>query len=456
MSQSTSQPTAQPTVRYHSTRLEPAEVFETLDRSILADGFRFVLDLEASRGTDLVDALTGRHYLDLFSFFASNALGMNHPGLTEPAMRAELGRVATHKPSNSDVYTVALAEFVDTFRRVLADPALPHFFFIEGGALAIENALKVAFDYKSRLNQSRGRSAALGSQVMHLRYAFHGRSGYTMSLTNTDPVKTDRYPKFDWPRLTAPYIGTDRDGRPRDVAALEAQAIAEAEAAFAANGDDIAAFICEPIQAEGGDHHFRPEFLQAIERIVHQHEALFIVDEIQTGVGLTGTTWAYQQLGLHPDIVAFGKKTQVCGIMAGRLVDTVPDNALVTSGRLNSTWGGNLTDMVRARRIMEVIEADHLVDHARQLGVWLLDQLRQLAGKYPGLMTDPRGRGLMCAFSLPSGRLRSEFFAGLLDHHVMMIGSGDRTVRFRPPLTVTQAELAQGLAAIDAVLGQMG
>jgi len=440
---------------YSSSRLTPADVFPTLDRSILADGFRIVLDLQASRGTDLVDALTGEHYLDLFSFFASNAMGMNHTGLTDPDMVAELGRVALHKPSNSDVYTVAMAEFIDTFRRVLADSRLPHYFFIEGGGLAIENALKVAFDYKSRLNESRGKSRDLGTQIMHLQYAFHGRTGYTMSLTNSEPVKIDRYPKFAWPRLTCPYIGTERDGSPRDIEALEAQAIAEAKAAFDSYGDDIAAFICEPIQAEGGDHHLRAEFLQEIERIAHEHETLFIVDEIQTGVGMTGTMWAYQQLGLSPDIVAFGKKTQVCGIMAGGLVDNVPDNALVTSGRLNSTWGGNLTDMVRARRIMEVIEADHLVDRAAELGAWLLDRLREVAAKHPTLMTDPRGRGLLCAFSLPSREMRTEFFARLMNHHVMMIGSGERTVRFRPALIVTQDDLATGLAAIDAVLTEM-
>ena len=438
-----------------SSRLAPADVFPTLDRSILADGFRIVLDLQASHGADLVDALTGEHYLDLFSFFASNALGMNHPGLTDAETLAELAQIAIHKPSNSDVYTIAMAEFVDTFRRVLADPRLPHYFFIEGGGLAIENALKVAFDYKSRLNESRGKSSELGTQIMHLQYAFHGRTGYTMSLTNGAPVKIARYPKFAWPRITSPYAGTMRDGTPRDVPALEAQAIAEAQAAFDAYGDDIAAFICEPIQAEGGDHHLRPEFLQEIERIVHEHEALFIVDEIQTGVGMTGTTWAYQQLGLSPDIVAFGKKTQVCGIMAGGLVDNVPDNALVTSGRLNSTWGGNLTDMVRARRIMEIVEADHLVERAAELGAWLLDRLRELAAKHPTLMTDPRGRGLLCAFSLPSGEVRAEFFDRLMEHHVMMIGSGDRTVRFRPALTITQDDLTRGLEAIDAVLKEM-
>ena len=179
------------------------DVRDVLGRSILTDGLDLVLDLDRSGGSYLVDARDGSRYLDMFTFFASSALGMNHPALTDPAFRAELAQAAVNKPSNSDVYSVPMARFVQTFARVLGDPALPHLFFVDGGALAVENALKVAFDWKSRLNESRGIDPALGTRVLHLRGAFHGRSGYTMSLTNTDPNKVARFPKFDWPRIDA-------------------------------------------------------------------------------------------------------------------------------------------------------------------------------------------------------------------------------------------------------------
>lgn len=432
-------------------QLKPEEALPALRRSMLVDGLPIVLDLEASRGCELVDAVTGDRYLDLFGFVSSNALGMNHPRLTEPAVAAEIGRIALHKPSNSDIYNVAMAEFVETFRRVLGDPRLPYHFFIEGGGLAIENALKAAFDYKSRLNEARGLSPELGTRVLHLRYAFHGRTGYTMSLTNTDPVKTARYPQFDWPRIVAPYLGPDDKGNPRPVEQLEALSLEGAEKAFASYGPDIAACIVEPIQSEGGDHHFRPEYLQALQRITHAHDALFIVDEVQTGVGMTGTAWAYQQLGLEPDIVAFGKKTQVCGIMAGGKLDEVPDNVFAVSGRLNSTWGGGLVDMVRAKHILAAIETDHLIEHAADLGTWLLGELVALAGRRP-LLTNPRGRGLLAAFSLPDGATRRRFLDELLRRKVIMLGCGDRSVRFRPPLVITQEELGRGLAAIEESL----
>lgn len=432
-------------------QLKPDEALPALRRAMLVDGLQIVLDLEASQGCELVDAATGERYLDLFGFVSSNALGMNHPRLTEPAVAAEIGRIALHKPSNSDIYNVAMAEFVETFRRVLGDPRLPHHFFIEGGGLAIENALKAAFDYKSRLNEARGLSPDLGAQVVHLRHAFHGRTGYTMSLTNTDPVKTARYPKFDWPRITAPYLGTDDKGSPRPVEQLEAISLRAAEKAFATYGPDIAACIVEPIQSEGGDHHFRPEYLQALQRITHAHDALFIVDEVQTGVGMTGTAWAYQQLGLEPDIVAFGKKTQVCGIMAGGKLDEVRDNVFAVSGRLNSTWGGGLVDMVRAKHILATIETDGLIERAAEVGRWLLAELEALAGRQP-LLTDPRGRGLLCAFSLPSPEFRTRFLSELLKRGVIMLGCGDRSVRLRPPLVITTDELRRGLDAIEDTL----
>lgn len=419
-------------------------VHDVLRASLLTDGMDLVLDLDASRGSVLVDARDGRRYLDMFTFFASSALGMNHPALADDAaFRAELAQAAVNKPSNSDVYTVPMARFVQTFARVLGDPALPHLFFVDGGALAVENALKVAFDWKSRHNEANGRDPELGTRVLHLRGAFHGRSGYTLSLTNTDPNKVARFPKFDWPRIDAPYV---RPGV--DIEELEAESLRQARAAFVAHPHDIACFIAEPVQGEGGDRHMRPQFFAAMRALCDEFDALLIFDEVQTGCGITGTAWAYQQLGVTPDVVAFGKKTQVCGVMAGRRVDDVADNVFAVSSRINSTWGGNLTDMVRARRILEIIEAEDLIGHAADAGRHLLGRLHWLATEFPGKVLDPRGRGLMCAFSLPSTAERDELVRRLWDRQVIMLASGPDSVRFRPALTVSPAELD---AAVDAV-----
>ncbi|MGV9413318.1 L-lysine 6-transaminase [Nocardia sp. NPDC003693] len=427
----------------------PARVHEILSASILADGFDLVLDLRKSRGRRLVDARDGTAYLDMFGFFASSALGMNHPALVgDRRFLSNLTAAALNKPSNSDVYTVEMARFVDTFARVLGDPRLPHLFFIDGGGLAVENALKAAFDWKSRHNEIHGRAPELGTKVLHLTGAFHGRTGYTLSLTNTDPVKTARFPKFDWPRIDTPYVGADHP----DIEAAERRALDQIARAFAENPHDIACFIAEPIQGEGGDRHLRGEFLRAVQELCHANDALFIMDEVQTGVGLTGTMWAYQQLGVEPDVVAFGKKTQVCGIMAGGRVDEVPDNVFRVSSRLNSTWGGNLADMVRARRVFEVIDREGLVERAARLGPHLLDRLTALAAADPRV-SEPRGRGLMCAITLESGQLRDTVVERMRDEErVLILGSGERGIRFRPPLTVTVEELDEAVAALGRVL----
>ena len=430
---------------------EPDRVQETLSRSMLVDGFDLVLDLKRSAGSYLVDARDGQRYLDMFTFVASSALGMNHPALADDEeFRAELVEAALNKPSNPDVSTVAMAGFVETFARVLGDPALPHLFFVEGGALAVENALKVAFDWKSRHNQARGLDPGLGTRVLHLCGAFHGRSGYTLSLTNTKPVSVARFPKFDWPRIDAPFIRPGLDAAAMDV--LEAESLRQARAAFEAHPHDIACFLAEPIQGEGGDRHFRPEFFKAMRGLCDEYDALLIFDEVQTGCGLTGTPWAYQQLDVQPDVVAFGKKTQVCGIMAGGRVDEIADNVFAVASRLNSTWGGNLADMVRARRILEVIEADELFDHAAEQGRYLLARLDELARDFPAIVVDPRGRGLMCAFSLPTTADRDDVIRELWQRSVIVLPSGEDGIRFRPALTVSRGEIDRAISAVRGAL----
>ena len=425
-------------------------VRDILGRHLLTDGYPIVLDMEGSRGARLRDAATGREYVDFFTFYASNPLGMNHPGLagdSEAAQgfRERLMDAALNKVANSDVYTPHFARFVETFSRVGIPDELPHAFFVSGGALAVENALKVAFDWKVRKNKLKGYSGDRGSMVLHFKEAFHGRSGYTMSLTNTDPNKVAHYPKFDWPRISNPKV------RGGSLEEREAQALAEAKQAFLDHPDEIAAVIIEPIQGEGGDNHFRPGFLQALRHLADEEEALLVFDEVQTGVGLTGSFWAYQAIGVTPDVLAFGKKTQVCGILASRRIDEVDDNVFQKSSRINSTWGGNLVDMVRFDRILEVIEAEDLVGNAARQGERLMERLRGLEARFEGV-TDARGRGLFCAFDLPDTETRDAVRDAAYEGGLMILGCGPRSIRFRPALTISEADLDAGLDILERAL----
>ena len=234
--------------------------------------------------------------------------------------------------------------------------------------------------------------------------------------------------------------------------ALAATPVAEIEAAFAADPHGIAGILLEPIQGEGGDNHFRPEYLQRLRDLADKHEALLIFDEVQTGIGLTGTMWVFQQLGVTPDIVAFGKKTQVCGIMCTERIDDVPGNVFHVSSRINSTWGGNLVDMVRSARYLRIIEEDNLVEQAATTGAAFLAELQSLAAEFPQ-MSNIRGRGLMLAFDMPDSASRDALRSGLWDIGLASLACGDRSIRFRPCLTFTTDDvqravvlLRQGLA----------
>ena len=287
------------------------EVKAVIGRHLLADGMDIIVDLENSKGSWLVDKRNGDRYLDCFSMFASMAIGFNHDGIL--AIADELGRIAVHKPANSDAYSEPMAEFVQTFAEHAMPAYLPHVFFIEGGALAVENALKAAFDWKVKKNFDRGTKMELGSKIIHFRQAFHGRTGYTLSLTNTaDPRKTQYFPKFSWPRIVNPKLTFPlTEKRLAEVAAVEKDALSAILEHLDRDGEDIAGLILEPIQGEGGDNHFRQEFFKALREICDQHEILFILDEVQTGAGLTGKFWAHEHYGIEPDLVSFGKKTQV-------------------------------------------------------------------------------------------------------------------------------------------------
>ncbi|HET9234859.1 MAG TPA: L-lysine 6-transaminase, partial [Candidatus Eisenbacteria bacterium] len=429
------------------------DVFETLERSILVDGFHVVVDLDKSHGSMLVDARDGKEYLDFYTYFATLPVGHNHPRLADPEFQKKLLRASIANPANSDVYTVEFAEFVETFREIAQRDYLPHAFFIAGGGLGVENALKAAFDWKIRKNQARGIRGEVGTQVIHFQNAFHGRTGYTLSLTNTaDPRKTALFPKFDWPRVQNPKCVFPLEGENlRKVEAAEAEAIGEIRTACEERQNDIAALIIEPIQGEGGDNHFRTEFFQELRRLADAHEFLLIFDEVQSGVGLTGKFWAYEHFGVKPDAVAFGKKMQVCGFVGGPRFDEVERNVFVESSRLNSTWGGNLADMVRGQRYLEIIEEENLVENARKRGDTLLKGLRELEKTHSGV-TQARGRGLMAAFDLPTSELRTKVLETARDHGVLALSSGTQSIRFRPALTITDDEIHRGIEILDRAI----
>ena len=433
----------------------PADrVVDTLKQYILVDGFHVIVDLQKSHGSYIVDAASGKEYLDFYTYFASLPIGHNHPKLFQDERFMEALRAAAiANPSNSDIYCKEYAAFVEQFAGLVKPAHMKHLFFVAGGGLAIENALKTAFDWKVRKNFKKGIQGEKGHQVIHFKEAFHGRTGYTMSLTNTDPIKTNYYPKFQWPRIINPKLTFPiTDQILRDVEKVEQEAVRQIKAAVQENKDDIACLIIEPIQGEGGDNHFRREFFVQLRQLADENDFLLVFDEVQTGMGITGKLWAYEHFGVEPDIFAFGKKAQVCGIMASSRIDDVEENVFHKSSRINSTWGGNLVDMVRGAKYAEIIREERLIENAAEMGRLLLEGLNELAARSGGRITNVRGRGLLAAYDMADGKTRDQFRARLWENGLATLSSGTRSVRFRGCLNVSRSEIEKAVSLIERSL----
>jgi len=437
------------------TIIAPAEVIAELEKHILVDGFKMVFDPEKSSGSRFVDAASGRELIDLYSFYASQPIGFNHPYFDRPEVKADLLTAVKVKVANPDVYTVQLATFVQTFSRVVGLKPLDRYFFIEGGALAVENALKAAMDWKVRKNLAAGKGER-GTEIIHFENAFHGRSGYTMSLTNTDPRKIAYFAKFPWPRISSPSLDFSLPPEERIRTVIEKEKLAEKQIreVIAAKGIDIAAIIIEPVQGEGGDNHFRGEFLQTLRRICDENDILLIFDEVQCGMGITGKTWCCEHFGVLPDLLAFGKKAQVCGVMAGPRLDEVRDNCFRLPSRISSTWGGNFTDYVRSTHYLRIVEEEKLVENARVRGEAFIAELQGLANRHP-VLSAVRGRGLMIAFDLPNGQLRDAFWKGAFELGLLVVRCGERSIRLRPVLDVEEDVLQEALLIMEKQCGRL-
>lgn len=442
----------------YQLNVAPDQVKRTLQQHILADGFDLTYDMEKSQGVYIHDSKHNRNLLDFFTCFASVPLGYNHPKMVnDETFKHHLLLAAIANPSNSDVYTQQYAEFVDTFSKIGIPDYLPHAFFIAGGGLAVENALKVAMDWKVQKNFAKGYTEERGFKVLHFEKAFHGRTGYTLSLTNTLPDKTKWFAKFDWPRVSVPQVKFPLTDENLALAEkTEAISIAQIKQAFADHQDDICAIIVEPIQSEGGDNHLREEFLIQLRQLADENEAFLIYDEVQTGVGLTGKFWCHQNFSekARPDILAFGKKMQVCGILVGNKVDEVPNNVFTVPSRINSTWGGNLVDMVRSSQILRIIQEDALCERAAEVGSYLKQRLLQLASKHDQI-SNVRGKGLLCAFDFASKEMRNDFIKKGLEKNVMFLGCGHQTIRFRPALCMEKQHIDLGIEVMEKILPQL-
>lgn len=444
---------------FHHQLIEPNKVHETLVQHMLVDGFPIVVDLKKSQGSWLHDAKTDQKYLDFFSFFASNPLGFNHPKMHNKYTEHRLLETARVKVSNSDKYTTYMAEFVDTLSKtagsVINSPY--YMFFIDGGALAIDNACKVALDYCARRNgwKPDQYDEIDRMQIIHFTNAFHGRSGFALSMTNTSPEKTAYFPAFrHWTRISSPFIQFPLNEE--NLAATQEReqiALQQIEQAFEKHGKYIAAICVEPVLCEGGNLHFRSEFFQELRKLADKTGALLIFDEVQTAM-MTGEGhwWCWQRYGIQPDIICFAKKFQVGGILVSSKIDDVADHCFKQTSRINSTFGGSLNDMVRTTAILETIVNEKLLDNVSCMGNQLLIGLEKLQDEAPHMISQVRGKGLLCALDLPDKSTRDKVVRQCFEEQLIVLPCGKTSLRFLPAITVSEDCIAEGLKRLKKAI----
>lgn len=400
------------------------------------------LNIEKSSGSYLFDDLSQSTYLDLFSYFASNTLGYSHPGYDTDSFKHDILKYAPIKISSGRIYLKYFDEFLQEFHTFCSAGIFSRYFFIHGGALAVENALKVAFDYKRRKYETNSNNL----KVISFRKSFHGVSGYTLALSDLPPAKVRDFPMFNWKKVHSPTVRVDNT---QTIASEEARADQEIRDYIKEVGSqNVAALVVEPIQCSGGDYTYRREFFMRIRLLCSEFDIPLVFDEIQTGFGVTGKLWYWQHLGIEPDILVFGKKAQVCGIA---VTPAYADGAMTIPHRLNVTWDGHILDIVRARHLMKILKSERLIESASSKGKMLREGLLK-----NGSLKDVRGVGLLAAFDLPSQSDRDKFFRAAFEEKLLVNIAADQTIRLRPNLAITIEEIAVFHSKVEKVLKRIG
>jgi 4-aminobutyrate aminotransferase/(S)-3-amino-2-methylpropionate transaminase len=426
-----------------------------------------MMDDRSSDGVWLHD-VDGNVFLDLFANFALGALGYNHPALLEAARSPAFVAAAANPTSTPFVTTPEWIGFVETMA-THAPRGMSRIYCVDGGGEGVESALKAAFiRHGERRRVAAGRpanplelspeeqcavmdNAGSDAVVVSFSGAFHGRGIGPLTATHSKLIHKADLPAFDWPTAIFPANRWPLARHAEENAALEAKCLAGLAELLDRHAGRVAAILVEPIQSEGGDRHASPAFFRGVQQLARQAGAAFVLDEVQTGMGMSGTLWAHEQLDLPepPDMVCFGKKMQMGGFFAG------PDYDIAQFGRMYQTRNGDRARALLALATLETIGRDDLLANVRDTGAYFLARLEELAARHPALLTEPRGRGFLLAFDLPTPAARDDFNARALRRGVFASYTGMRSVRLRPHLVTTKAHVDEAMDVFDAVAAEM-
>jgi L-lysine 6-transaminase len=385
--------------------------------------FDIKVDFEKSSGSYLFDQNRGEYFLDFFSFWSTLSLGYNHP-IFDESFTDTIKKLCRVKMANNTMNTEEWEQFTDRFAKGPGRD-FSHFHFTCTGALAVESALKSAIDYRRSLGLCRQ------PVVISFKGNFHGVSCWGLATDRFPPhdKRLEGYPQIDsWPKL-------------KDDAEVE-------EFIRIHGADDIAAILVEPVQCTFGDRYFSRNFFTRLRHLCDWKNIPLIFDEIQIGFGVSGKMWYYQHLNIEPDIVVFGKKSQVSGMMAKEHLGAAIQSPVK---KLELTWDGDLIDMVRCYYIMEAYERYNILDNVNERS----DQLAHELAPLPSELRNFRHQGLLVAFDLPSEDLKKRFAQLCFGNHLLVSPASYNCIRLRPNLNVSAEEIHEGALRIKKSVEQL-
>lgn len=367
------------------------------------------IDFKNSHGSYFVDKETQTEYLDFFNMYSSLPLGYNHP-IFDDEFKEKINEVSYMRMANNVCKSEELQSFITFFQKYTFSS---HFHFTCTGALAVESALKAAMQYKK----------CKDPMIISVKNSFHGVNswGFTTSRVGVTKRRMEFFPSNNWLQLDLDDI----------INYLQTNSL-----------DNLVAILIEPIQATNGDIYLDKNKLKTIRELCTQKEICYIFDEIQTGFGTTGKMWYYEHLNITPDILIFGKKSQVCGIVTNEKYSEILNNPYQ---KLDVTFDGELIDIIRANYILKAFEEYNLLNNVQKQSEVIRKALSNKVLNY-------RSYGHLIAFDFQTQEKRDSFVQECYEHYLLINKAGNKTVRLRPNLALSTKERAQFLNIIEKVL----
>lgn len=391
---------------------------EYMDRSeqvVLHTYNRFPLVLEKGKGVHLYD-VDGKEYLDFAAGIAVFALGYGNEAYNQ-ALKDQIDKVIH---TSNLYYNVPMMEAAE---KLVKATGLSKVFFTNSGTEAIEGAIKVARKYAYM------KDGSTDHEIIAMDHSFHGRSLGALSVTGNvhyqEPFK--------------PLIGGVKFAQFNDLESVKAQIT-----------DKTCAIIMETVQGEGGIYPADPEFIQGVRKLCDDHDLLLLLDEVQCGMGRTGSMFAYQAYGVEPDVVSCAKALG-CGVPVGAFVlNEKTANASLVPGDHGTTYGGNPLACAAVSKVFDLYEEEKIVEHVQQVAPYLEKKLDELVEKYDCIETR-RGKGLMQGLVI-SGRAVGEIVNKSIENGLLVISAGSNVLRFVPPLVITEADIDEMIEKLEKAL----